>query len=296
VAGNFLRKWFGGPGPAPAAVDEARAELDRLAAGRPALQPVFHWLRELLPSLVPLVEATPPLQLDPERARRRLAEGIPLLRNEPLALDLVAFRRRWHHACRALEEQQRDGTAAALDRGLGEGRLDPMAMMEAVVAGHPEAVREQAELAGLDPVLAATFLRFVLFPVYTALDASLAPLREGSVWERGYCPTCGSWPLLGEFRGLDQSRFLRCGLCAANWPVPRLWCPFCGNARHEQLGFLHNVDEEGRYRAAVCEACRGYVKMVTTLAALPPLHLLLADALTLHLDLMAAQRGYANPP
>jgi hypothetical protein len=34
--------------------------------------------------------------------------------------------------------------------------------------------------------------------------------------------------------------------------------------------------------------------MVTTLSALPPLHLLLADALTLHLDLAAAERGYGS--
>src|SRR5262249_53536693 len=197
-------------------------------------------------------EATPPHQLDPEWARSRLAEGIPLLRNESLALDPVAFRRRWHHACRALEEQQRDGTAAALDRALVAGRPHPGAMMEAVAAGRPEAVREWAELAGLDPGLAATLLRYVLFPVYTALEASLAPLREGAVWERGYCPTCGSWPLLGEFRGLDQSRFLRCGLCAAGWPVPRLWCPFCGNARHERLGFLHHEGQEGRYPPSFC--------------------------------------------
>jgi FdhE protein len=168
--------------------------------------------------------------------------------------------------------------------------------MEGVTAGHPEVIRAQAVRAGLDPGLAETVLRFVLFPVYTALETSLAPLREGVVWDRGYCPTCGSWPLLGEFRGLDQSRFLRCGLCAASWPVPRLWCPFCGSTRHEQLGFLHSEGEEGRYRAATCDACRGYVKMVATLSAVPPLHLLLADAVTLHLDLAASQRGYANPP
>jgi FdhE protein len=296
VAGSFLRNWFGRPQAAAPAVDEARAELDRLAAGRPALQPVFRWLRELLPLLAPVAEAAAPLPLDPERARCRLADGIPLLRNETLALDPVVFRRRWQHACRALEEQQRDGTAAALERALGDGRLDPGRMLEAVAAGRPETIREQAERGGLDPGLAATVLRFVLFPVFVAQEASLVSLREGAVWERGYCPTCGSWPLLGEFRGLDQSRFLRCGLCAASWPVPRLWCPFCGNTRHERLGFLHNEGEDGRYRAATCDACRGYVKMVTTLSALPPLHLLLADAVTLHLDLAATQRGYANPP
>ena len=31
-----------------------------------------------------------------------------------------------------------------------------------------------------------------------------------------------------------------------------------------------------------------------TLSALPPLHLLVADAATLHLDLAAAERGYTS--
>jgi FdhE protein len=296
VAGNFLRSWFGGPRAAPPSVEEACAELDRLAAGRPALQPMFRWLRQLLPDLASGEEATPQLHLDSERARMRLAEGIPLLQGESPAIDPVAFHGRWQRACAALEQQHRDEAAAALGQVVRDGRLDPVEMVEAVLAGQPEAVRERTAALGLDPGLAASLLRFVLFPVFTALERSLVSLREGAAWDRGYCPTCGSWPLLGEFRGLDQSRFLRCGLCAASWPFPRLSCPFCGNSRHEQLKFLHGEGEEGRYRAAVCTSCRGYVKMVSTLSALPPLHLLLADAATLHLDLAAAERGFTNPP
>ena len=58
----------------------------------------------------------------------------------------------------------------------------------------------------------------------------------------------------------------------------------------------HAEGEETKYRALVCDACRGYVKMLTTLSALPPLPLLVADAATLHLDLAAAERGYTATP
>jgi FdhE protein len=78
--------------------------------------------------------------------------------------------------------------------------------------------------------------------------------------------------------------------------VPRLWCSYCGSRDHERLGLLHAEGEEARYRAATCDQCRGYVKMLSTLSALPPLLLLVADALTLHLDLAAAERGYTNQP
>jgi FdhE protein len=294
VADSFLGRWFDGPRAAPPSVEEARAELDRVAADRPALQPLLVWLRELLPDLAPV--AAPPLSLTAEEAHVKLTGGTPLLRGRQIDLDPKAFRQRWQRVCRALEAQQPDGVAAALAEALGKDRLEPAEMLDAILTGQPEAVREKAEALGLDAGLTATVLRFTLFPLFVALEARLAPLREGAAWEQGYCPTCGSWPLLGEFRGLDQSRFLRCGLCAAGWEVRRLWCPFCGNRDHQRLGFLHSEGEEAKYRAAVCDACRGYVKMLSTLSALPPLHLLLADAATLHLDLAAAERGYTNDP
>ena len=273
MADSFLRRWFGGSRAAALLLDEARADLDQLATARPALAAPLRWLRDLLPDLVP--DAAPPASpsLTAEQARAKFASGIPLLRGEPLAIDKT-FRRRWQRVCDGLQSQQPDGAGSAIAEALRRGRLDAVEMAAAVVAGRPEAVREQAEALGLDPGLTTTVLRFSLFPLFTSLESSLASLHAGTSWGQGYCPTCGSWPLLGEFRGLDQSGFLRCGLCAASWEVPRLWCPFCGNHDHEGLRFLHAEGEETKYRALVCEACRGYVKMLTTLSALPPLPLL----------------------
>jgi FdhE protein len=274
-------------------VEEARAELERLAAARPALQPVVDWLLDVLPDLAPVTAASP-LSIEPDIARARLQAGIPLLRGERLAVDVRAWRQRWRRACEALEARQGDGAARALEGAVRDGTLDLAGMLTAVLQGEPEVVRQRADDLGLDAGLVTTQLRFTLYGTFTALEASLAPLRVGVVWERGYCPTCGSWPLLGEFRGLDQSRFLRCGLCASGWEVPRLWCPFCGNRDHELLGSIHAEGEETKYRVSVCDGCRGYVKMASTLTALPPLHLLVADVAMLHLDLAAAERGYTN--
>jgi FdhE protein len=276
-------------------VEEARAELDRVLANRPSFAPVLRWLRELLPDLEPISTGLPSVTLEAEQARARLSAGVPLLRGERIEVGEKAFVRRWERACAALEAEQPDGAAAALSEAVRRGRLPAGEMIGAVVAGQPELVRERAAALGLEPGLATTVLRFVLFPVFAGLEMALAALREGVNWEHGNCPTCGSWPLLAELRGLDQSRSLRCGLCAAGWAVPRLWCPFCGNRDHERLGLLHSAGEEGKYRAAVCEECRGHIKTLSTLSELPPLLLLVADAATMHLDLAAAERGYAGP-
>jgi FdhE protein len=232
--------------------------------------------------------------VDRDQARAKLKQGIPLLRGEPLAVDAKVFRQRWQCACDALQAQQADGAARALADALQHGRLKIVTMVQGVLMGRPEVIWHQIEELGLDPSLASTLLRFSLYPVFTAIESAVCSWRAGVLWERGYCPTCGSWPLLGEFRGLEQTRFLRCGLCASGWEVPRLWCPFCGNRDHEQLGLLHSEGEETRFRASTCDSCRGYVKMISTLFALEPLSLLVVDVATLHLDLAAAERGYTN--
>jgi FdhE protein len=283
VAGGFLDKLLGRT-PPPPDLAEAFAELEQLRQQRPALAGTAALLARLLPHMIePQPNVSPP-SLPPERAAEKLAAGVPLLRGEDVALDAKALRRRWA-----------DVTAAALPDA-GKGARPPVEeMAAAVLAGRADEVHARADALGLDAGQIATVLRFTLFPFLLPLNAALAALRSEASWGRGYCPTCGSWPLLGEFRGLEQTRWLRCGLCAADWEFPRLACPFCDNRDHQRLGHLHVEGEEGRRRASTCEECRGYVKMLATLGALSPARLLVADLETVYLDLAAAERGYTAP-
>jgi FdhE protein len=285
VAGSFLARLFSRPPAPPEELAAALRELDAAAAERPAFRQPLLSLKAVLPVLAEPADEWASLKLDPELARAKLAGGVPLLRGEPLAVDAKRFRQRWVRVAEVVP-------ALALPGALDRGGLEPNELVAAVLAGEPQRVHDRAEALGLDAGLTATVLRWTLFPPLVAAAAALAGLRDGAAWPHGHCPTCGSWPLLGEFRGLDQSRFLRCGLCATGWEVPRLFCPFCGCRDHERLQHLFSEGEEAKYRAATCDDCRGYVKMVSSLSALPPLHLLVADALTLHLDLAAAERGY----
>jgi len=292
VSDRFLTKLWRRAPALPAPVAEAVGDLVTLARDRPALSGPALILAEVLPCLAPAtIRETPPV-LAAEQATAKLGAGVPLLRGEPLALDAAAFRRRWREICGVLRRHQKSPAAAALANALGPDRLDAAEIVSQVLAGNPEAVHARADALGLDAPLTATILRWALFPVLAAFELVLAPSRQGISWDHGYCPTCGSWPLLGEFRGLEQTRFLRCGLCASEWEFSRLRCPFCEQRDHRQLGYVHVEGEEGKPRAATCDACRGYVKMVSTLAALPGPRLLAADVATLHLDLAAGERGF----
>jgi FdhE protein len=295
VAAGFIRKLLGQPTASSPEVGEALAELARLAEGRPTLAGPAALLRDILPGLFAEPGEEASVAVTSEGASAKLAGGVPLLHGESLSADGKAFRRRWLHVCTAVDQHQRSDAARALAACLRRDRVSPDELVQAVLAGRAELVHARADELGLDAGLTATVLRLTLFPVLARLNMSLAPLRDDCAWEQGYCPTCGSWPLLGEFRGLEQTRWLRCGLCASDWEFPRLKCPFCGARDHRVLGYLHVQGEEAKHRAATCDECRGYVKMATTLAALSAPQLLVADVATMHLDLAAAERGYALP-
>jgi FdhE protein len=294
VARGFLDKLLGRPAPPPD-VAEALAELARLAADRPSFAGPAAVLADLLPGLAEPAPNVAPPAIPSDRAAAKLAGGVPLLRGESVPLDARLLRRRWAEICAAVARHQAGGAAAALADAAKRDQLAVEELAAAVIAGRPEEVHARADALGLDAGLAATALRFTLVPLLVPMSAALAPLRAGAPWGRGYCPTCGGWPLLGEFRGLEQARWLRCGLCAADWEFPRLACPFCDNRDHHQLGYLHVEGEGDRRRVATCEACRGYVKMLAALGPLSPVQVLVADVVTLYLDLAAAERGYVVP-
>jgi FdhE protein len=282
----LLGKWFRGG--ANTEVTEAVADLATLATQRPSLSAPCAVLQECLPLLFAdaVEEASP--QIDAETAGARLAQAIPLFRDAAILVDSKSLRRRWLGICEAVARHNNENARQVARQWK---TLDPPALLAEVLSGRTDAVHSRADGLHLDAALVGTVFRLAVFPVLAHHAAVLAVKCSTGCWQQGYCPLCGSWPLLAEIRGLEQLRFLRCGLCAAEWSYPRLGCPFCGCRDHRQLGFFHVAREENRYRVATCEACRGYVRTTNTLAALTPVQLLVADLATLHLELAAADRG-----
>jgi FdhE protein len=114
-------------------------------------------------------------------------------------------------------------------------------------------------------------------------------------WAEGYCPICGAWPAFAEVRGIERSRYFRCGRCAGEWQVNCLVCAYCGMTDHEQLISL--VPEQGGTTRVIeaCKRCLGYVKTFTTLQASPAARVMLDDLASVDLDIAALERGYKRP-
>ena len=111
-------------------------------------------------------------------------------------------------------------------------------------------------------------------------------------WEKGYCPVCGNLPVISTFES-DGERFLVCGFCWHKWAVTRLFCPFCENKESDTLHYFFS-EEEKEYRVDVCDKCGKYIKNVDTRIidrfVYPPLE----QIATLHLDIMAKEKGFES--
>ena len=130
---------------------------------------------------------------------------------------------------------------------------------------------------------------------WAVLSASLRPLsgafaqwRDEDRWMRKYCPTCGSLPAMAQLAGVDpgRMRFLSCGGCATRWRFGRTACPFC-ETESPKLTSL-TIEGEAGLRIDYCESCRAYVK---TYNGHGDEAVLLADWTSLHLDVLARDRG-----
>ena len=236
-------------------------------------------------------ERGPPARVEApswERYAPDQAAGVPLLGSASAGVDFSAA------AAEALDDLTRRVAGAALPGRMGDacreirealrGPEDRRRAVEWIAGGTP------AEPPSPHPGL----LRFL---AWTAARRVLEPVVEGSVrwsderrWGRGYCPTCGAFPLSAQLASAESARprFLACGCCRTRWQFRRLGCPFCGNETQDHLGILQVEGEEG-LRIDVCDECRGYVKTYTDEGDEA---LFLADWPTLHLDVLAVRRGF----
>lgn len=287
----MLNKLLGRTPPLAPPAAEAIDRLGRLAERRPELQELAAINAALLRAIYTRQLPVLVLALDQKHGATKLEAGQPLLRGETIRLDHGALRDQFVHLCGVMDAQGHGG-ATALAQATKRDVLSIGAIAAATLNGEPQTMALSAADLGLDAGLAATLLRFTMFPLLYGFMEEQRTRFDLDQWRRGYCWCCGAWPLLGEYRGLELARMLRCGLCASEWEIDRLVCPVCDNRVHQDLLNLAVEGEETHQRAVACARCHTYVKQISTLAPIPAPQLVVHDLETLHLDLIAADRQY----
>lgn len=188
----------------------------------------------------------------------------------------------------------RSGTAkmATLDAALHED-LDIFTLFRASLHQDSDHIKDCAAVLGVDPEAFQAVAAMVPLPFLQACNRRWRRTIAVS-WMEGYCPVCGAWPAFVEVRGIERSRYFRCGRCGGEWQAHLLFCPYCGNTDHnEQVSLVPESSPKSAVDA--CKRCLGYVKTFTTLQGSPPAKVILDDLASVELDVAAAEQGYKHP-
>ena len=212
-------------------------------------------------------------------------EGVPLLRSTNAALELEPAGKMVVSLVATLASRHLEGPlevdAAALDAGLRQEPAAGRRIVDWLLGDESFAPASP----GLLRYLGWTVMRRYLAPVAEAFDR----WRDDERWLRRYCPMCGSPPAMAQLLGTDpgRRRLLSCGCCGTRWQYKRTGCPFC-EGDSQKLAALA-VEGEAGLRIDHCESCGGYLK---TYDGQGNETLLLSDWTSLHLDLIAQDRGW----
>lgn len=211
--------------------------------------------------------------------------GIPLLRSSMTAIDLNPVATAVVALLKDLASKSLPGRLAEETRALdAELHHDPDAHSRAL-----------AWLLAGDS-FTPTCPRLLRYLNWTVLTRYLHPLvgafeswRDEERWLHNYCVTCGAPPAMAQLVGTDPGRLrlLSCGRCGTHWRYRRTGCAFCEKDGDHRLTVVAVEGEDG-LRIDHCEACGGYLK---TYNGEGSESVLLADWTSLHLDIIAIDRG-----
>jgi FdhE protein len=301
--------------------------LKRLVEQTPELAELVTFYQAALPLLGQAQANIAPFTLPLETARQKLAAGLPLLLDEDLPLNRDTTGNLFTYLCRIIEdagqparsskngwgffsrgkpnpatllEQAKNGgeavlraaAASQIRQAVEQKQFDLLPVWNALAGGDPQFIELTARDLKLDAGLLHTLAQTSLKPALRAWAAAFKGKVDLDEWRRGQCPVCGSLPVLAEIQGKEGTRHLRCGMCGANWAYPRLKCAFCASDNYRSLGYLTVEGEEEKYSVQTCESCRRYLKVIVTFEPTPVELLPAEDLATLHLDMIAAARGY----
>jgi FdhE protein len=222
----------------------------------------------------------------------KLKEKFPLITREEFLIDVKASEALLRKICLLAVDANEvlSDTAPKIMDALEKGSLDASTLFSSILRDDDTYLTEVARKLDADE-------RILAFAVYSSIKPSLRICAEQltiyldkeTPEGKGYCPICGSPPALGMLRD-EGERSLLCSFCGHEWRTQRVYCPFCENRDHSTLHYFFG-EEEKDYRVDVCDKCKKYIKTIDTRKMQRPVYSFLEQVSTLHLDMLAQEKG-----
>ena len=234
-----------------------------------------------------------PILLRKEWKELLAKEGFSLIQKEDFPLDIEASVKLFQALCQIGKEvnPHMAEQVGKIKEILANKRIDLKKLLKEGVK--EQRIQQIADEFGLD-IKVFSFL--IQSSVRPSIETGMEQLRselDPETWLKSHCPVCGSLPSLSLLKGEGGKRYLLCSYCGYQWRIDRLFCPFCNNKEQKSLQYFSGEGEEA-YRIDLCDKCHQYIKTIDyrTLEELDPA---LEDLATLHLDILASQKGYKRP-
>ncbi len=284
----------------PNELDRVIKRINTIEKERPSHKEILQFVKYIIREqhkIKPLIKVKR-IDINEETAKKLLKEGFPLIDKKEIKLDMDSAATLFKNICRALQRKKDEKIAVEakkISQALRKKEIDLQELFKKLVEGDKEYLDSISGKTGLNKWLLTFLAESSINPLLEAYAEKLKGYVDQEIWFKGYCPICGSQPVIGELRnteGLEGARFLVCSSCSFKWRFKRLACPFCGNEDHKKLRYF-NTEADGKgYRVDVCEECKKYIKTIDTGALGEGAILLVEDIATLHLDIIAQKEGY----
>ncbi len=281
--------------PKEISLDRLKERIEQIKKKRPGYGEILDFyrkVREAQEKVKPSLKIEP-IGLKKEWKELLAKEGFPLIQREDFPLDIEASVKLFETLCQiGIEANPHMALQIRkIRQALGGKKIDLRNLLQKGVK-EPR-VDQLADELGLDKKVFSFLIHGSTKPSVEAGLEQLQSELHTETWLKGNCPACGSFPTLSLLKEEVGKRYLLCSFCGYQWRIDRLFCPFCANRDHESLHYLFAEGEEA-YRIDLCEKCHQYIKTIDT-RNLQESDPVLEDLATLHLDILAAQKGYKRP-
>jgi FdhE protein len=277
-------------------VEKIKERVAAMVKERPSHKEVLEFFKDVLTEQYAIRSKVKsiPVEIDEEDAKSKMREGFPLVEKSALTLDVPSATRLFRRLCKILSRNKKASRdVERITQALRKKEIDLMELFKQANSDNGEFITTLAGKLGVKKDVLLFLAKESVKPVFEAYANELKGRVDQERWWRGYCPICGSEPLMAELKE-EGARFLVCSSCGYEWRFKRLQCPFCEYEEPKGSKYFYAEKEGKAYRVDVCEKCKRYIKTVDTKELGEDIIPLIEDAGTLHLDILAQKEGYTK--
>jgi len=223
----------------------------------------------------------------------QMKEGFPLLEKQDFILDIPSSTLLFESICNIArnENEKMKENIHAIEEAKAINALNMKDLLKRFY--DDSFIKTVAGEFDIDAVILKFLILESVQPSLAANVENIGSQIDLKNWQRGYCPVCASLPKISLLKDEGQ-RYCICSSCEFEWSSERLKCPFCENKDHDKLHFFYAEGQEAQ-RVDLCDNCHQYIKTVDARKLDYEPDLTIEDIITIHLDILASQKGYKRP-